>query len=77
MENKAKVIFGGNFILSMCMVILPLIVFTACGTQKKLSETESKTETVETSSTAKPTYKTDATSVQQKPQIVESTKFVR
>ncbi|GEM_PF-2527040 len=77
MENKAKVIFGGNFILSMCMVILPLIVFTACGTQKKLSETESKNETIETSSTAKPTYKVNETSVQQKPQVVESTKFVR
>lgn len=77
MENKAKVIFGGNFILSMCMVILPLIVFTACGTQKKLSETESKSDTAETSTAAKPTYKVNEASVQQKPQIVESSKFIR
>lgn len=77
MKNKAKVILGGKFILPICMVILPLIVFTACGTQKKLSETESKNETIETSSAAKPNYKVNKTSVQQKPQVVESTKFVR
>lgn len=77
MESKAKIIFGGNFIWSMCMSVLPLIFFTACSSQKKVSETQSKNENIEANTVNKPTQKVSETSIQQKPKMVESSPYIR